>query len=65
MMLCNMMHMKKMIASHRAACDMIGVALGITLGFLAANAMVNKCTCGNSLKKKAKKAFKCLEDKIS
>lgn len=64
-MLCNMSCMKKMIASHRATCDIIGVALGVGLGFLVANTMVNKCCCNHDLKKKAKKAFKCLEDKLS
>ncbi len=57
--------MKKMIAGHRVICNMVGAAAGIGLGFLAANMMVNKCSCGCDLKKKAKKAFKCLEDKLS
>ena len=60
-MMCNM---KKMIAGHRLICDMIGVAVGIGLGFLAANAMVNCCTPGRKMKKKAMKAFKSLEDKL-
>ncbi len=60
MMLC----MKKMIAGHRAMCNMIGALAGIGLGFLAANLLVNQCDCSCDLKKKAKKAFKCIEDKM-
>ncbi len=60
-MMCNI---KKMIASHRLTCDMIGVAMGIGLGFLAANAMVNCCTPGRKMKKKAMNPFKALEDKF-
>ena len=56
--------MKKMIAGHRMICNMIGVALGVGVGVLVANLAVNKCSCACSLKKKAKKAFKCLEDKM-
>lgn len=64
-MLCNMSCMKKMIANHRAMCDIVGMSLGIMLGFLIANTMVNRCCPSHELKKKAKKAFKCLEDKMS
>lgn len=60
-----MMCMKKMIASHRAACDTVGVLLGVTMGFLVANALVNRCCPAHAMKKKAKKAFKCLEEKLS
>ena len=56
--------MKKMIAKHRLICNMVGVALGVTVGVLVANMTVNRCSCSCSLKKKAKKAFKCLEDKL-
>lgn len=60
-----MFFMKKMIAGHRLACNMVGCMLGIGMGILAANLTVNKCSCGCGLKKKAKKAFKCIEDKLS
>lgn len=60
----SMMCMKKMVASHRLVCDMVGVALGIGLGFLAANTLVNCCTPSRKMKKKAMKAFKSLEDKL-
>ncbi len=63
-MMCNMSDMKKMIASHRAMCDIVGMAMGIMLGFLIANTMVNKCCPTHMLKKKAKKAFRCIEDKM-
>ena len=63
-MFCNTSCMKKMIADHRAMCDIIGMAMGIMLGFLIANTMVNKCCPTHALKKKAKKAFKCMEDKL-
>ncbi len=63
-MMCNMTYMKKMIAKHRAMCDIIGMSLGIMLGFLIANTMVNKCCPTHALKKKAKKAFQCMEDKM-
>ena len=56
----SMMCMKKMVAGHRAACDMIGIALG----YLAANALVNSCQPGRKMKKKAKKAIKYLENKL-
>ena len=60
----SMMCMKKMVAGHRAACDMIGIAMGIALGYLAANALVNSCQSGRKMKKKAKKAIKYLENKL-
>ena len=53
-----------MVAGHRAACDMIGIAMGIALGYLAANALVNSCQPGRKMKKKAKKAIKYLENKL-
>ncbi|MCH5183446.1 MAG: hypothetical protein J1E00_04640 [Oscillospiraceae bacterium] len=56
--------MKKMIAKHRLVCNMVGVAMGVAVGVLVANMAVNKCSCACSLKKKAKRAFKCLEDKL-
>lgn len=56
--------MKKLIAGHRLLCNMIGVAVGVGLGVLAANLAVSRCSCACSLKKKAKKAFKALEDKM-
>jgi len=56
--------MKKMIAGHRAMCDIVGMVMGVMLGFLIANTMVNKCCPTHALKKKAKKAFKCMEDKM-
>lgn len=63
MMLC----MKKMIAGHRMMCNMVGIMIGIAIGCTAANCMVSKCSCscGCDLKKKAKKAFKAIEDKLS
>ena len=60
----SMMCMKKMVAGHRAACDMIGIAMGIALGYLAANALVNSCQSGRKMKKQAKKAIKYLENKL-
>ena len=56
--------MKKMIAGHRMVCNMIGVALGVGIGVLVANMTVNKCACSCDLKKKARKAFKRLEDRF-
>ena len=63
-MLCNMSCMKKMIAEHRALCDIIGMMMGVALGLLVANTMVNLCCPKHALKQKAKKAFKCIEDKM-
>ena len=59
-----MICMRKMIAHHRMLCQTIGIAMGIGLGFCAANALVNCCCPGKRLKKKAKKAFKRMGRKL-
>ena len=56
-----MLCMKKMIACHRLVCNIIGGVMGMGVGLLAANTLVNCCKPGRKMKKKAMKAFKAME----
>lgn len=63
-----MMNMKQMVSSNKACTYMVltalGAAAGVTAGMTAAKMMVDHCCCGQSMKCKAKKALRTVEDKI-
>lgn len=59
-----MMCMKKMITGHKCCCRLIGVAMGVAVGFLAANKLVQSCQTSCQVKQIAKKAFKALEENL-
>ena len=55
------MRMKKMIAANKACTCMICSAVGAIMGVAAAKMMIKKCSCGEKIKCKAKKALKNME----
>ena len=59
-----MMYMKKMIAANKACTYCALITFGAIMGMASAKMLVSHCCCAQKMKKKAKKAFKTLEDKI-
>lgn len=54
---------KKMISDNRKATCIAMAMAGLALGLIASKMVLERC-CTNQLKKKAKKAFKAVEDKM-
>ena len=59
------MCIKKLISANKLCTCMVMCVAGAALGVAAAQMMVSKCCCTAELKKKAKKAFKVVEDKLT
>lgn len=55
---------KKMISDNRKATCIAMAMAGLALGLIASKMVLERCCCTNQLKKKAKKAFKAVEDKM-
>lgn len=59
-----MMSMKKMISKNKLCAFMVLTAVGAAAGMAAAKVLITHCCCAETLKCKAKKAFKAMEEKI-
>ncbi len=59
-----MMSMKKAVASNKMCAFLIAAAMGAAIGMVAGKVVIDRCSCCNDLKSKAKRALKTMEEKL-